>query len=214
MIVTFASTIISLSFAISVFRQYLRRNKIYQLIWSLGLLFFSISTLLEFISEVWNWNVLMYKMYYIVIAFLVAVLGLGTVYLLSDKRIGHIFAIYIIAMLIIMIGVISTAQVDTTKFIKGKIVAGSAMPSKVRILSPFFTIPGSISLIGGALYSFYRTKTNYNLFIGIGALIVASAGSLSRFGIEEVLYLLELLGIAVMYLGFIKSEEIIKKRKI
>lgn len=52
----------------------------------------------------------------------------------------------------------------------------------------------------------------YNLFIAIGALLVASGGGLSRFGMEWTLYLLELFGVAVMYIGFIKSEDVIKKR--
>lgn len=79
------------------------------------------------------------------------------------------------------------------------------MPANVRIISPFLTIPGSISLIGGALYSWSLTRRNYNLFIAIGALLVASGGGLSRFGMEWALYILELLGVAVMYIGFIKS---------
>ncbi|MCZ7400205.1 MAG: hypothetical protein O8C62_11130 [Candidatus Methanoperedens sp.] len=41
---------------------------------------------------------------------------------------------------------------------------------------------------------------------------MASGGGLSRFGMEWALYVLELLGIAVIYIGFIKSEDVIKKR--
>ncbi|MCX9073973.1 MAG: hypothetical protein OIN88_04855 [Candidatus Methanoperedens sp.] len=41
---------------------------------------------------------------------------------------------------------------------------------------------------------------------------MASGGGLSRFGMEWALYMLELVGVAVMYTGFIKSEEGIKQK--
>lgn len=72
------------------------------------------------------------------------------------------------------------------------------MPASVRIISPFLTIPGSFELIGGALYSWYITRKNYNLFIAIGALLVSSGGGLSRFGMEWTLYIFELDGIEVL----------------
>ncbi len=139
----FLTTLISLFFAISVFRQYSQRRKIYQFIWGTGLLI--ISTLNADVA--------------------------------SDK-------------------------------LNERTVGGSAMPANVRTISPFLTIPGSVALIGGALYSWYIARRSYNLFITIGALLVASGGGLSRFGMEGALYLFELLGVAVMYIGFIKSEDV------
>ncbi|CAG0971892.1 MAG: hypothetical protein OIN86_08930 [Candidatus Methanoperedens sp.] len=152
----------------------------------------------------------MYRIYYVLIASLVAILGLGTVYLFNRRAGGYLriyFAVVIVALIILTLN----AQVDTEK-LKEITVGGSAMPTNVRIISPFLTIPGSIALIGGALYSWYMTRRDYNLFIAIGALLVASGGGLSRFGMEWALYMLELLGVAVMYIGFIKSEDVIKKR--
>ncbi len=204
------TTLVSLFFTISVLRQYLQRRKIYQFIWGTGLLIFSFTTLLEFISEIKGWNIPMYRVYYVLIASLVAILGLGTVYLLN-RRAGRHFTIYFAVVIAALI--ISTLNADVaSEKLKERTVGGSAMPANVRIISPFLTIPGSIALIGGALYSWYLTRRNYNLFIAMGALLVASGGGLSRFGMEWVLYMLELLGVAVMYIGFIKSEDVIKKR--
>ncbi len=204
------TTVISLFFVISVFRQYLQRGKIYQFIWGTGLLIFSFTTLLEFISEIKGWTMPMYRAYYILIASFVAILGLGTVYLFN-RRIGRHFTVYFAVVMAALI--ISTLNADVaSEKLKNGAIGGSAMPVNVRMISPFLTIPGSIALIGGALYSWYMTRRNYNLFIAIGALLVASGGSLSRFGMEWALYILELLGVAVMYIGFIKSEDIIKKR--
>ncbi len=84
------TTLISLFFTISVFRQYSQRRKIYQFIWGTGLLIFSVTTLFEFISEIYGWNIPMYRAYYVLIASLVAILGLGTVYLFN-RHAGKIF---------------------------------------------------------------------------------------------------------------------------
>ncbi|NJD04750.1 MAG: hypothetical protein FIA99_19605 [Ruminiclostridium sp.] len=152
----------------------------------------------------------MYRAYYALIASLVAILGLGTVYLFN-RRAGRYLTLYFVVVIATLI--ISTFNADiASEKLKEKTVGGSAMPANVRMISPFLTIPGSIALIGGALYSWYIARRSYNLFIAIGALLVASGGSLSRFGMEWTLYMLELLGVAVMYIGFIKSEDVIKKR--
>lgn len=198
------TTLISLCFTISVFYQYSQRRKIYQFIWGIGLLIFSITTLFEFISEIYGWDIPMYRAYYVLIASLVAILGLGTVYLFN-RRAGKYLTIYFAVVIAALIILTLNADVASEK-LKGS-VGGSAMPANVRMISPFLTIPGSIALIGGALYSLYITRRSYNLFIAIGALLVASGGGLSRFGMEWALYVLELLGVAVMYIGFIKSEE-------
>ncbi len=152
----------------------------------------------------------MYRAYYVLIASLVAILGIGTVYLFS-RRAGRYLALYFMVIIAALIILTLNAQVDTGK-LKERTVGGSAMPVNVRMISPFLTIPGSIALIGGALYSWYVARRSYNLFIAIGALLVASGGSLSRFGMEWALYILELVGVAVMYTGFIKSEEVIRQR--
>ena len=199
------TTIVTLFFTASVFRQYSRRKKIYQFIWATGLLIFSFTTMFEFISEIYGWNIPLYRAYYILIASLVAILGLGTV-CLFNRRAGRYLTLYFSVVIAALIILTLNADVDSEK-LKEITVGGSAMPAYVRIISPFLTIPGSIALIGGALYSWYITRRSYNLFIAIGALMVASGGGLSRFGIEWALYVLELLGVAVMYMGFIKSEE-------
>ncbi len=206
----FLTTLVSLFFAISVFRQYSQRRKIFQFIWGIGLLIFSVTTLFEFVSEIYGWNIAMYRAYYILIASLVAILGLGTVYLFN-RRAGRYLTLYFAVVIAALIIITLNAQIDTGK-LQERTVGGSAMPVNVRMISPFLTIPGSIALIGGALYSWYITRRSYNLFIAIGALLVASGGGLSRFGMEWALYMLELVGVAVMYMGFIKSEDVIKKR--
>ncbi|MFQ5986033.1 MAG: hypothetical protein ACE5KQ_01590 [Thermoplasmata archaeon] len=80
------------------------------------------------------------------------------------------------------------------------------MTPLVRNLSLLFTLPGSVALIGGALYSRYRTRWSHNLLIAAGAGLMATGGSLARFvGRAELLYIFLLIGIAIMFVGFLRS---------
>src|SRR3989304_7324071 len=108
------TTLISLFFTISVFRQYSKRRKIHQFIWGTGLLIFSFTTLFEFISEIYGWNIPMYRAYYVLIASLVAILGLGTVYLFN-RRAGRYLNLYFAVIIAALIISTLNAQVNTEK---------------------------------------------------------------------------------------------------
>jgi len=81
----------------------------------------------------------------------------------------------------------------------------------VRLTTPFFNVYGLITLVGGALWSTYlfwrkRVLPNRvvgNVLIAIGALIIASASTLTRLGYGQVLYLGELLAATLMFAGFL-----------
>jgi hypothetical protein len=81
----------------------------------------------------------------------------------------------------------------------------------VRLTTPIFNIYGSLTLIGGALYSTYlfwrkRVMGNRvigNILIAAGALSIASASTLTRLGLGSFLYIGELLAAIIMFAGFI-----------
>ena len=66
-------------------------------------------------------------------------------------------------------------------------------------------------MVGGAAYSAYRYSkdTNYknrfwgNIYIAMGGLLPGIGGSFTKFGYTEVLYVTELLGIILIYLGYV-----------
>jgi len=213
--VTLGSTIVSAVFAAHVFKQYLDRRKTYQLVWSIGLLMFALAAMSEFLSEVLGWSAGLYRFYYALAPSLVAVLGLGSLFLLPDKRLGKVFASYTAALFAVFLYFIIVTEVNAAAFGTYAIVGGNGWPegSMPRRFSPLFTIPGSILLIGIAAYSYWKGRAWFNVFIGVGALVVAAGGSLARFNVPEALYLSELLGVALMYVGFVKSVELIAKRE-
>jgi len=104
--------------------------------------------------------------------------------------------------------------VGNLKFKLGRELYGHAIISPgVRILTPFFNIYGLLTLVGGAIYSawiFLRKRIMPNRVIGnvliaTGALMPAIGGVLSRFGFGGYLYLGELLGAVLMFIGFFQA---------
>ncbi len=202
------SAIVAGLFAVLVLRQFAAKRKIFQLVWGIGLALFTLASLLEFISELVGWSVPLYRAYFSLHPTLVAVLGLGTVYLLADKRVGHAFLIYIVGTLALLLAFTLTVPVDESAFVPGRVVGGAAMPDAVRNLSLLFTLPGAVALIVGALYSWYRTRWSYNLLIAAGAGLMSLGGTLTRLGQAELLYIFLLVGIAIMFVGFLRSLEV------
>jgi hypothetical protein len=87
------SSALSFVFAAFVADQWLRRRQPYQLVWTVGLLWYGISAGTEFLGSAFGWNHGLYRVWYLVGAFGVAAyLGLGTVYLLNRTRFGYFVA--------------------------------------------------------------------------------------------------------------------------
>jgi predicted secreted protein len=90
--------------------------------------------------------------------------------------------------------------------------------SNIRSLTPFFNVYGTLALAGGAIYSayiFWRKRVLYNrmignILIGLGALSPALGGTLSKAGFPTALYISELIGIVLIFIGYtqaVKTEE-------
>jgi hypothetical protein len=83
----------------------------------------------------------------------------------------------------------------------------------VRVLTPFFNLYGTVTLVGGAAWSawlFWRKRillhrTIGNILIAVGAILPAFGGTFSRMGVPSALYIGELLGSVLMFAGFIRA---------
>jgi hypothetical protein len=93
-VLPFLSSSLSFVFAVLVADQWLRRRQPYQLVWTIGLLWYGISAGTEFLGGAFGWNDGLYRVWYLVGAFGVAAyLGLGTIYLLNRTRFGYFVAV-------------------------------------------------------------------------------------------------------------------------
>jgi hypothetical protein len=91
------SSVLAFGFAAMVGDQWVRRRQPYQLVWTIGLLWFGIAAGTEFLGGAMGWNEALYRTWYLVGAVWVAGwLGLGTAYLLAKTRFGFAFAVSIL----------------------------------------------------------------------------------------------------------------------
>lgn len=219
------SALISFIFAGFVLRRFFFRHSSHLLLWTVGMVFYGIGGFCEAYNGLVGWSPLIFRLWYLFGAILVAAwLGQGTVYLLARRRLAQItLAILILASLYAAVRVF-TAQLDPSLMVSslhtGSELSGQAIITPgVRTLTPFFNIYGTLTLVGGAIYSawiFWRKqvlphRALGNVLIAVGALLPAFGGGFSRLGIPGALYILELLGAILMFLGFLRATTPFKK---
>ncbi len=219
--IPFLSTLVTFAFAAAVFARFLKRRGPHLLLWTIGLLFFSIGTLSEVILA-FTFSGLVLKLWYLSGAMLTAAwLGQGTIHLLVRKRgiswtlIGILTAVSLLAGSLILFAPLMPAATSyhVTMAISSQYKDILTRGSLTILLTILLNIYGTLALAGGAIYSafiFWRKHVLLNRMIGnvliaIGALAPAMAGSFVKAGLVDALYLSELIGVVLMYIGFIQA---------
>jgi len=218
-VLPFASSLISIIFAALIFKRYFERRGTHLLLWGIGMVFFAIGGFCEAYFGAFGWNPLIFRLWYLCGAILVAAwLGQGTVYLLASKRWATILMVLLgmgsVYAAILVFGAELDPSLMTTSAHTGSELSGHAIVTPgVRTLTPIFNAYGTLTLVGGAAYSawiFWRKRilldrTVGNLLIAVGALAPAFGGAFSRAGISGALYIGEFLGAVLIFLGFLRS---------
>jgi len=210
------SSIISFALAFFVLQRYLDRKRAHLLIWGIGAIFYGIGGFCEFYFGAFGWNALIFRLWYLFGAILVAAwLGQGTVYLLANRKWANALMLILSAASLYALFKIFTAHLDPSLMIgeghTGAELSGHAIITDgVRVLTPFFNIYGTITLVGGAIYSawiFWRKRvllhrTIGNILVATGAILPAFGGLFSRLQFPGALYLGEFFGIILLFIGF------------
>jgi hypothetical protein len=209
-----AATAISLIFAAVVYRQYINRLRPYQLVWSLALLIFGVGAFCQFIAESHGWSEPIYRIWYYAGAMLAAAyFGQGTIYLIAPRGLAHGSMAVLIALSLEGLGLALTVPVDMSKALQHGAVTGNGFP----LFMLFFLIPlnvyGTIALVGGALWSVVklwpnpttRRRAAGTLLIAVGGLVEALGGTANRMGIPGLLYVTEMVGVAIIFLGYLQT---------
>ena len=302
------SAILSFVFAGMVFDQWWQRRHNFQLVWFLGLLWYGIATGCEFLGGAFGWNTGVYRVWYLVGAFLVpAYLGAGTLYLLNKTRFGYFVAASValgglfsllatskyagsatagyialgsalvagaaialttwrrreaqgnVAMAFLVAGTVVVAVLVFTASVSGVVIdptthapLASGFPGYLRVSSVPFNAGGGLALVFGALYSAYiympkkravsarmgifaiavnffaslptafsalvhgklNSRVPATILIAVGSLIPAVTSSLSRFGVTWSFFLGEFVGLVLIFLGFLVSEEVFRNIRL
>jgi hypothetical protein len=217
----FLSTLVTFAFAAAVFARFLKRRGPHLLLWTIGLFFYGIGTLSEVILA-FTFSGLMLKLWYLSGAMLTAAwLGQGTFHLLVRKRgvawtlTGVLTAVSLLAATLILSAPLTSAAAfyNVTMAISSQYKDILTRGGLTIALTILLNIYGTLTLIGGAIYSaiiFWRKRVLLNRMIGnvliaAGALAPAMAGSFVKMGLVDALYLSELIGVVLMYIGFIQA---------
>lgn len=217
-----AATAISAAFALTLWVQYRAKHRPYLLAWAVALGFYAIAALTEVIGAAGGWNPLLYRTYYFFGAIiLVGLLALGSIYLLAPQFSRTALWVLIVLAAIGLAGILGahlqavkleTHQVPDADTIKAQ---GGLFNVLAILMAALISTVGSIILIGGALWSAYRTwrkggaqsRLVANILIAAGAFIVAGASTLTRlFHVYELFYVGQAIGVLVMFGGFLAAQ--------
>jgi hypothetical protein len=215
------STIVTFIFAVAVLARWRHKKPKHLLLWGIGLIFYGLGTFSEVVL-MFTFNAFVLRIWYLSGAMLTAAwLGQGTVYLLVRKRniANGLMILLVIASLasiaLVMIAPITSAAAsfDTALPVSEQYKEIMERNGLMIFLTIVLNIYGTITLVGGAIYSaflFWRKKVLVNRMVGniliaAGALLPAMAGSFVKAGLVDWLYISEFLGVVLMYAGFLQA---------
>ncbi|HLZ70284.1 MAG TPA: hypothetical protein VKV26_10300 [Dehalococcoidia bacterium] len=220
--ISLLASLITFAFAGAVLWQYRRRRRLHRLVWAVALLCYGAATSAQFVAEGWGWSTPAFRIWYLSGGLLTAAyLGQGTAFLLLPRR-----AARIIFAVLLLVSAVATLRIFTVPLHLGEILppAGkvtpraTSLPADLRADAALLNIYGTLLLVGGAIWSAILyldvrldrrrragNRVIANLLIAGGAIVIASAGSLEAFGHGEFLYAGEILGISIIFAGFLRS---------
>jgi hypothetical protein len=203
------TTLVSGAFAVAVALQYARKRRPSQLAWAIGLLLFAVAAFMGFLARSGGATDVEYRLFYLFGAIAnVTWLALGTVFIVAP-RYGRPALAVVLALCAVAVYAVFASPVDIAVAVDtGKGYPDGSLP---RILAAIGSGAGSIVLIGGALWSaavFLRRRNQgrralANAVIAVGVFIVAAGGTVAFTGASGILELTNLVGVSVMFVGFL-----------
>lgn len=210
--VPLATTLLALFFSWKVFRRYREKGQGAHLLWwTAGIMTFAVGTFTEGFVTVFGWHPVIFRAWYVSGALLGgAPLAQGTVYLLLKRRTANILTAALVPTILVASICVLASPLDLSQVEPHRLSGDVLVWYWVRLFSPFINTYAVIFLVGGAVLSAYRFKKSpgmYHRFIGnvyiaVGAVLPAIGGSFTRFGYTEVLYVTELVGLTMIYVGY------------
>lgn len=205
------TTLFSIYFVREIYLHYKARQTKYLLWWTIGVLTFGLGTLAESINVLFGWFDWNVKYWYIVGALLGGFpLAQGSVYLLMRRKFADISTYIIVSLIIIASVCVALSPIAIPEGFDYKLTGKVLEWQWVRLFSPWINIYAFIFLVGGAVYSaikYYRmtdkeVRFKGNVFIAIGGLLPGIGGTFTRMGHVNVLFVTELLGLLMIYIGY------------
>ena len=215
-VLPFISTLVVFVFAYFVLQRYRQRGGMHTLLWGIGFVMYGLGTFSEAYLAFGYSSFILHSWYLFGAILTPAWLGQGTIFLLIRRRnVANILLIVlIVASLFTALHVFSLptkdALYDVAKPVSGQYKDIMERTTLTTTLLAVFAAYGTLALVGGALYSayiFWRKRilphrVLGNVLLAAGALSPALGGVLVARGLGDFLFISELLGAIVMFVGF------------
>jgi hypothetical protein len=207
------TTALASGFAVVLFRHWRRKpDATYLFWWTLGVTVYGVATLAEAMTTIFGWSEPVFKLWYVTGALMGGVfLAQGTVYLLVRRRTADVLTIILVgylavASLLVLLTPTITSAVEEFR-LSGAVIGWRW----IRMLTPTVNVYAVFWLVGGSAWSAVRylqrgdgsaKRVWGNVAIAAGALLPAIGGSFAKAGNVELLYVTELAGLSLIWLGY------------
>lgn len=206
------TTLLASVFTVVLLRRWRRRRFPPHLLWwALGAATFAAGTITESLTTLFGWQETVFRWWYVTGALLGgAPLAQGSVYLLLPRRIAHAMTAALVTVIAAAAVLVFLSPVNAALAEPHRLSGAVLEWQWVRGFSPFINLYAVVFLVGGAFWSAYRYasdpsrrhRATGNLCIAVGALLPGIGGTFTRFGVVEVLYVTEFVGLALIVAGF------------
>lgn len=187
--------------------NYLRTKNGSALFWASGLWLFAFTALEEVLFAAGIYSEFLIDLYLYLVALLVLLLSVGSLLLLKSERLVRIYAIYSVIVNVFLIYALASTTVGNA--LDNGVVFGM-LPMMIIAGSALITFPAAVILIVVAAIS-YRKRRSWKLIsIILGTVIVSVAGTLYIASFPSFLYIAELIGILLLWAGFVDFSSILR----
>lgn len=215
------AAIVALLFAAALARDFARRRRSYQVIWAVALLMYAAASVAVALGAANGWTSAEFRVYWTLGAVLnVPFLAQGELDLLIHRQ-SMRWGLYVVLAFVTAytIAVVRTADVDAAALAQdlpsGKEVFGDG--SAAHRLPQLVATPAYVILLAGTIWSASRMRGRRELrdrfwgtlLIALGATVIAGFGSaFAALGHLVPFSIALLLGIAVMFAGFLRATRV------
>jgi hypothetical protein len=203
-----ASGLVAALFCALLLRSARRRPAGQKVLWAAGFAFFAAAATCEALAQRAGWSTGLFRIYYLCGGVLtVPVLGAGSAWLHLPRRGRDAVAGAL------LVATVAAAVTVALAPVRGDVLAAAAtggppangaIGGGAAVWAVALNSLGTLLLVGGVVRSLLkRQRVRASLWIGAGAVVLALSTGMSRAGDYSLMYLGELMGISMMFYGFV-----------
>ena len=179
--------------------------------WGIGMVTYGMGTFTEAFTSLVGWNETVFRFWYIAGAFLGGYpLAQGSAYLHLGRKAANRWAYFWVTVIAVASVFVFLTPIDASLAEAHRLSGNVIQWKSVRLVSPFINIWALVFLVGGAVVSALRFRKDArfkgrfigNTLIAVGGLLPGIGGSMTRAGSVEALYITELMGLILIYMGY------------